>query len=55
MLLKCLQVVLDPGLKEGQGRSCGNRFRETIPLRDGAGEEGLLSVLGPLVGNITGT
>ena len=52
MFLKCVEVVLDPGLKGGQGRGCGNSFREAIPLGDGEGEEGLLSVQGPEVGNI---
>ena len=52
MSLKCLEVLLDPGLKGGQGRCCGNSFREAISLWDGAGEEGLLLLLDPVVENI---
>ena len=52
MFLKCVEVVLDPGLKGGQGWGCGNSFREAIPLGDGEGEENLMSVQGPVVGNI---
>ena len=40
-----LEVALDPGLEEGQRWSCGNSFSEAVPLRNGAGEEGLLSIL----------
>ena len=30
MLLKCLEVVLDPGLKGSQGRGCGNSFMKAF-------------------------
>ena len=36
-----------------QGWSCGNSFREVVPLRDGAGE-GLLSILGSVGRHIQG-
>ena len=52
MLLKCLQVVLDPGLKGGLGRGHGKSCWEAIPLRNGAREEDKLSLQGPVVGNI---
>ena len=48
-----LKVALDPGFKRGQGWSCGNSFREVVPLRDGAGE-GLLSILGSVGRHIQG-
>ena len=50
-----LEVVLDPGLKGGHGRGCGNSFREAIPYADGEGEEGLLLLVqDPVVENIKG-
>ena len=49
-----LKVALDPGFKRGQGWSCGNSFREAVPLRDGVGEEGLLSILGSVGQHIKG-
>ena len=49
MLLRSLEVVLDPGLK-----GSGNSFGEAIPLADGAGGEGLLSVQSLVAGNIKG-
>ena len=49
-----LEVALDPGFKRGQGWSRGNSFREVAPLRGGAGEEGLLSILGSAGRHIKG-
>ena len=41
-------------LKEARGQSRGNSLREAVPLRDGAGEEGLLSILGSVGWHIKG-
>ena len=50
-----IEVALDLGFKGGQqGWSCGNSFRKAVPLRDGAGEEGLLSILGSVGRHIKG-
>ena len=46
-------MALDPGFIGGQGRSCDNSFRETVPLRVGAGED-LLPMLGSVEGYIKG-
>ena len=48
-----LEVALDPGFKEDQRWSCGNSFREAVPLRDGAGE-GLFVILSSVGGHIQG-
>ena len=40
-----LEVALEPGFKGGRGWSCGNSFREALPLRDGV-VVGLLPILG---------
>ena len=49
-----LEAALDPGFKGGQVLSCGNCFWESVPLRDGAGEEGQLPILGSVEGLIKG-
>ena len=49
-----LGVTLDSGLKGGQRWSCGNSFRDSVPLRDGAGEKGLLSKLGSVGRHVKG-
>ena len=42
----------DPAFKGDQRWSCGNSFRESVSLMDGAGEESLLSILGSVQGHI---
>ena len=49
-----LEVVLDPWFKGGQGWNCGHSFREAVPLKDGAGKEGLLLMLGSVERHIKG-
>ena len=47
-------MALDPGFKGGQGWSCGNSIREAIPLRDSAGEDGLMSTMGSVEQHVKG-
>ena len=49
-----LEVAVDPGFKESLGRCFGNSFKEAVPLRDGAGEKGLLSKLGSVGRHVKG-
>ena len=44
-------MALGYAFKRGQWHSCGNSFREAVPLRDGVGEDSLLQILSSVEGH----